>query len=77
MKKNLKNKAIKYFKLFCIISIMILIAFSQIVNTKSGNTTTGNKLSPKDLWIMFIYICGMILIPVIVYFVSKLKKEKY
>ena len=76
MKKNQKNKIIKYFKLTVIISIIILVSYSQIFDTRNVSSS-GNKLSLRDIWILFIYIFGMILIPFIVYCITKFRKEKY
>ncbi|MBC8061615.1 MAG: hypothetical protein H7Y18_13240 [Clostridiaceae bacterium] len=68
-----KNKVIKYFKLFIIIFIIILVAFSQKLEDRNAS----NRLSPKDVWLLIIYIGGIILIPTIVYFISIIKKQKY
>ena len=76
MKKIVRNKIIKYIKLIFIISFIILTAFSQIYETKSARHVS-NQLSLRDEGILITYISGIILIPLIVYCISKLKKQKY
>jgi len=67
-----KNSIIKNLKLIFIISIIILVAFSQVFQSKNSS----NKLSPKDIWLLIIYIFGIIFIPLIAFCMSKLKKKR-
>ena len=76
MKIIQKNKIIKYLKLILILLVIILMAFSQIFETREASNAS-NKLSPRDAWVLTIYIFGIIFIPVIIYCMSKLKKNKY
>lgn len=71
MKKITKDKIVKNLKIFFIILIMILLVFSQI----SGTRHSSNKLSPKDAWLLIIYIFGITVIPLVAYCVCKLKEK--
>ena len=76
MKKIVRNKIIKYFKLIFIILIIILTVFSQIFETRNTRNVS-NQLSQRDTGILITYISGITVIPLIVYCISKLKKQKY
>ena len=73
MKKIEKDKITKYSKLIIIILIIILLAFSEMLEPRNFS----NKLSPKDIWLLIIYIFGIIFIPLIAYCISLLRKQKY
>ena len=73
MGKIKRNKIIQYVKLTFIILIIILVSCSQFFETKNGS----DKLSSKDVTLLVVYISGIILIPLLTYYIGKLRKQKY